>query len=113
MEIQVKCPRCEYMFRHGKREEKEKAAPGARVIVLPMREVRACLLAATGKRNAEIGRILEVNEQCVKNYLRGAMKTIGVSNRAQLAALLAGKEIELRGADRRTEAGKRAAPRPG
>jgi DNA-binding NarL/FixJ family response regulator len=49
------------------------------------REKQVVLLVAEGRRNKEIGEVLSISEQTVKNHLRNIFDKLGVSDRLELA----------------------------
>jgi two-component system, NarL family, response regulator DevR len=57
---------------------------------LSAQERRVLALVVEGKTNKEIGAALALSDKTVKNYLSNAFQKLGVSRRAQAAALFAG-----------------------
>jgi DNA-binding NarL/FixJ family response regulator len=63
------------------------AAPAERLSSLSAQERRALALLAEGLTNKEIGSRLNLTEKTVKNYLAVVFEKLGVSRRAQAAAI--------------------------
>ncbi|HEV2371819.1 MAG TPA: AAA family ATPase [Streptosporangiaceae bacterium] len=84
------------LIRHGGRR---RAASGMGVAALTESERRVARLAADGLKNREIARGLFITQRTVENHLTSAFRKLGISGRAQLAALLcpAGNEPEAAG----------------
>ena len=70
-----------------------------RTDVLTAQELRVCRHAAGGMRDREIAALLYLSPRTVESYLHSAYRKLDVSNRTQLAGVLAGDGIGAVGAD--------------
>ena len=66
------------------REAERKAAADA-FRDLTARELDVLAEVARGKTNAEVGRVLNLSEKTVRNYLSNILEKLGLSNRVELA----------------------------
>jgi DNA-binding NarL/FixJ family response regulator len=69
-----------------------------RTDVLSAQELRIAQHAAAGMRDREIAATLYLSPRTVESYLQSAYRKLDVSNRTQLAAVLAGDGISTQSA---------------
>lgn len=70
------------------------APPDRRLATLTAREREVCMEAAKGQTNAEIAEALSISRWTVQRHISNSIRKTGASNRAGLAALVAGEGHE-------------------